>query len=55
MLNIGKAQNITNSAIKFIQAPYIDWTLQGNGVIKINYGIGFIAGAKYRLLLELIQ
>lgn len=55
MVNIGKAQNITNSAVKFTQAPYIDWTLQGNGVIKINYGIGFVAGAKYRLLLELIQ
>lgn len=55
MLNIGKVQNITNSAVKFTQAPYIDWTLQGNGVIKINYGIGFVAGTKYRLLLELIQ
>lgn len=55
MVNIGKAQNITNSAVKFTQAPYIDWTLQGNGIIKINYGIGFAAGAKYRLLLELIQ
>lgn len=55
MIHIGKVQNLTNSAVKFTQAPYIDWTLQGNGVIKINYAIGFAAGNKYRLVLELIQ
>lgn len=55
MIHIGKAQNITNSATKFTQAPYIDWSYQGNGVVKINYGIGFSAGVKYRLVLELIQ
>lgn len=55
MINIGKAQNVTNSAARFSQAPYIDWTLQGSGNIKINYGVGFVAGAKYRLTLELIQ
>ena len=55
MIHIGKAQNITNSAVKFTQAPYIDWTLQGTGVVKINYGIGFVAGSKYRLVLEIIQ
>ena len=55
MIHIGKAQNITNSAVKFTQAPYIDWTLQGTGVVKINYGIGFVAGSKYRLILEIIQ
>lgn len=55
MVHVGKVQNVTNSAVKFTQAPYIDWTLQGNGIIKINYAIGFIAGNKYRLVLELIQ
>lgn len=55
MVNIGKAQNVTNSAIKFTQAPYIDWTYKGNGVVSINYGIGFVSGNKYRLVLELIQ
>jgi hypothetical protein len=55
MIHIGKVQNLTNSAVRFTQAPYIDWTLQGNGVVKINYAIGFVAGNKYRLVLELIQ
>jgi len=55
MIHIGKVQNITNSAARLAQTPYIDWTLQGEGIIKINYGVGFIAGAKYRLVLELIQ
>jgi hypothetical protein len=55
MIHIGKVQNITNSAARLTQTPYIDWTLQGGGIIKINYGVGFIAGAKYRLVLELIQ
>ncbi len=55
MVHVGKVQNLTNSAVKFTQAPYIDWTLQGNGIIKINYAIGFVAGNKYRLVLELIQ
>lgn len=55
MLNIGKVQNITNSAVRLTQAPYLDWTLQGNGVVKINYGVGFVAGNKYRFTLELIQ
>jgi hypothetical protein len=55
MIHIGKAQNLSNSAVKFTQTPYIDWTLQGNGIVKINYGIGFQSGSKYRLVLELIQ
>lgn len=55
MVNIGKVQNLTNSAVKFTQAPYIDWTLQSNGIIKINYAIGFATGNKYRLVLELIK
>ena len=55
MVHVGKVQNLTNSAVRFTQAPYIDWTLQGNGIVKINYAIGFVAGNKYRLVLELIQ
>jgi hypothetical protein len=55
MVHIGNVQNLTNSSTRLTQAPYINWTLQGGGIIKINYGIGFIAGTKYRLILELIQ
>ena len=55
MINIGKVQNLANAAARLTQAPYIDWTLQGSGNIKINYGVGFTAGTKYRLTLELIQ
>ncbi len=54
MLHIGKIQNITN-ALKISQVPYLDWSFQGNGVVKINYGVGFTTGVKYRLTLELIQ
>ena len=54
MLHIGKIQNITN-ALKISQVPYLDWSFQGNGVVKINYGVGFNTGVKYRLTLELIQ
>ena len=54
MLHIGKIQNITN-ALKISQVPYLDWSFQGNGVVKINYGAGFTTGVKYRLTLELIQ
>lgn len=55
MLHIGKVQNISNTSIKLTQVPYIDWSYQGGGIVKINYGIGFTAGTKYRLTLELIQ
>ena len=55
MIHIGKAQNTTNSAVKFTQTPYIDWSYQGNGIVKINYGVGFQSGSKYRLTLEIIQ
>lgn len=54
MLHIGKIQNITN-ALKISQVPYLDWSFQGNGVVKINYGVGFTTGVKYRLTLEFIQ
>lgn len=55
MLHIGKIQNTSNTSLRFTQTPYIDWTYQGGGIVKINYGIGFTAGTKYRLTLELIQ
>ena len=54
MLHIGKIQNITNAS-RITQVPYLDWSFQGNGTIKINYGVGFTTGIKYRLTLELIQ
>lgn len=54
MLYIGKIQNTTNAAEKFTQVPYLDWSYQGNGVVKINYGVGFSPGKKYKLTLELI-
>lgn len=55
MLYIGKVQNLTNAAAKITQVPYLDWSYQGNGVVKINYGVGFTASTKYRLMLELVQ
>lgn len=54
MLHIGKIQNITNAS-RISQIPYLDWSFQGNGIVKINYGVGFTTGIKYRLTLELIQ
>jgi hypothetical protein len=54
MLHIGKIQNITNAS-RITQVPYLDWSFQGNGIVKINYGVGFSTGIKYRLTLELIQ
>jgi hypothetical protein len=55
MIHIGKIQNISNAASKLTQMPYLDWSYQGGGLVKINYGAGFAAGNKYRLTLELIQ
>jgi hypothetical protein len=55
MLYIGKIQNVTNAAVKITQVPYLDWSYQGNGNIKINYGVGFTANTKYKLTLELVQ
>jgi hypothetical protein len=55
MLHIGKVENLTSASVKLATAPYIDWTHQGSGLVKINYGRSFIAGAKYRLTLELVQ
>lgn len=55
MIHIGKIQNLTSSTTRPTQVPYIDWSFQGGGIVKINYGVGFIAGNKYRLTLEIIQ
>ena len=55
ILYIGKIQNITNASARITQVPYLDWSFQGNGIVKINYGVGFSAGVKYRLTLELVQ
>lgn len=55
MLHIGKVANVSNSSARFTQSPYLDWTFLGNGLVRINYGVGFIPGAKYRFVLELIQ
>jgi hypothetical protein len=55
MLHVGKIQNLTNASLRITQMPYIDWSFQGSGTVKINYGVGFLAGNKYRLILELIQ
>lgn len=55
MLYIGKIQNLTTPSEKLTQVPYLDWSFQGNGIIRINYGVGFQSGKKYRLTLELVQ
>jgi len=55
IINIGRVQNLTNSAARLISAPYLDWTLQGQGLIRILYGRGFAAGVKYRITLEIVQ
>lgn len=54
ILYIGKIQNVTNPASRITQVPYLDWTYQGGGFLKINYGVGFTAGVKYKLTLELV-
>lgn len=55
ILYIGKVQNLSNPSAKLSQAPYIDWSYKGNGLVGVNYGIGFVAGNKYRLTLELVK
>lgn len=55
ILYIGKIQNLTSPNTRVTQVPYIDWSFVGNGIVKINYGVGFVAGNKYRLTLELVQ
>ena len=55
MLHIGNVQNMTNSSERLTVAPFLGWTFSGNGFIKINYGIGFSVGKKYRITLELIK
>lgn len=55
MLYIGKIQNLTSTTERLAQIPYLDWSYQGNGIVKLNYGVGFQSGKKYRLTLELVQ
>jgi hypothetical protein len=55
MIHIGNVQNMTNSSERLTSAPFIGWTFQGGGLVKILYGIGFTAGRKYRLTLEVIK
>jgi hypothetical protein len=55
MVHIGKVENLTSSAVKLASPVYLDWSHQGSGLVKINYGRGFSAGTKYRLTLELVQ
>lgn len=55
MVLIGNAQNLSNSNARFSTSPYIGWTYQGGGIVKILYGIGFTPGVRYRLTLEIIQ
>lgn len=55
MVYIGKVQNITSASERLTQTPYIDWSYQGSGIVKINYGVGFQSGKKYKLTLELVQ
>lgn len=55
MVHIGKVENLSSPSARFSSSPYIDWSHLGNGLVRINYGIGFVAGSKYRLTLELIK
>ena len=54
MVLIGNIQNLTNSSARFTTSPYLDWSYIGNGIVRINYGIGFKTGTKYRVTLELM-
>lgn len=54
-LVILKVDNLTNRSARLTQSPYIQFTNQGNGIISIDYAIGFLSGSKYRVVLELIQ
>lgn len=55
MVLIGRIQNVTNPTLRLTIPPFISWTYVGNGIVKIDYGLGFVAGNKYRLTLEIIQ
>jgi hypothetical protein len=55
MVYIGKVQNMSNSSEKLTTTPFIDWSFVGNGFVKINYGVGFTTGRKYRLTLEVVK
>lgn len=55
MVHIGNVQNMTNSSEKLTISPFIGWTFNGSGFVKINYAIGFVTGRKYRITLELVK
>jgi hypothetical protein len=55
MVYIGNVQNMTNSSERLTSAPFIGWTFMGNGLVKLNYGMGFTTGRKYRLTLEIVK
>lgn len=55
MVIIGNIQNLSSPTARFTTTPYIGWSYQGNGIVKVLYGLGFSPGVKYRLTLEIIQ
>lgn len=55
MIHIGNVQNLTNSSTRLTSAPFLGWTFQGTGLVRINYGRGFTTGTKYRLTLEVVK
>jgi hypothetical protein len=55
MIHLGNVQNLTASSARLVQSPYLNWSYEGGGVVKINYGIGFLSGNRYRLTLEIIE
>jgi hypothetical protein len=55
MVHIGNIQNMTNSSERLASSPFLGWTYTGSGFVKLNYGLGFSVGKKYRITLELIK
>jgi hypothetical protein len=55
MIHLGNILNVSNTAARLTQAPYVNWSYEGGGIVKINYGVGFLSGNKYRLTLEVVQ
>jgi len=52
--NIIRVDNLTNSAIYPVTAPFLSFTTNGNGVYTINNITGLQQGNKYRVVIELI-
>jgi hypothetical protein len=55
MIHLGNILNVSNTNARLTQAPYLNWSYEGGGIVKINYGVGFLSGNKYRLTLEVVQ